>query len=122
MSAVEHNAFEQTDSFGIKDGFFVAAALTGYDEAMGNNDDPKYGELIFNNFGWGNEEANTLANAQLEAHPCSDEELGLVKGPNTLFYPTWESSVNELKAYKQNFKCMQNSNPVMWGDYNSQKA
>ena len=43
MSAVENNAFEMTDPFGIKDGFFVAAALTGYDEATGLNDEPKYG-------------------------------------------------------------------------------
>ena len=38
MSAVEHDAFDFKDTFGVKDGFFVAAALTGYDEAMGNND------------------------------------------------------------------------------------
>ena len=58
----------------------------------------------------------------LEVHPCSDEELGLVKGPNTMFYPISESSVEEVALYKKNFKCMQKTEPVMWGDYNSRKT
>ena len=57
--------------------------------------------------------------SKLETHPCSDEELGLVKGPNTMFYPIFKSSVEEVRAYQKNFKCMSKSEPVIWGDYNS---
>ena len=73
--------------------------MTGYDEAHGLNDDPKYGELEFSYTAWGNELANTNIMSDLGVHPCSDEELGLVKGPNTKFYPIWESSIEEVRLY-----------------------
>ena len=41
------NAFDQEDSFGIADGFFVTAALTGYEEDNSGVGNKKYGELVF---------------------------------------------------------------------------
>ena len=58
MSVIENNAFDMTEQFGIKDGFFVAAALTGYDEATGFNDNIKYGQLEFSYRTWGVEALN----------------------------------------------------------------
>ena len=95
-----------TEQFGIKDGFFVAAALTGYDEATGLSDNKKYGELEFSYNGWGKVGLNVIQYQKLDVHPCSDEELGLVKGPNTMFYPIFKSSVEEVQLYKKNFKCV----------------
>ena len=46
-SALQKNAFGQDDRFGIADGFFFTAALTGYEA---NNEgvigDEKYGQLV----------------------------------------------------------------------------
>ena len=60
MFAIEENAFYMTEKFGVHDGFNVAAALTGYDEAWQNNDDPTYGKLEMRYHGWGNDVAQTV--------------------------------------------------------------
>ena len=58
----------------------------------------------------------------MEYHYCSDEELGLVKGPNTLAYPIFESSINEVTTWKKKFKCADPETLQIWGDYNSAAA
>ena len=53
---------------------------------------------------------------------CTEEELGLIQGPNTRAYPILESSLNELKTYRKKFKCIKENDMVIWGNYSSQKA
>ena len=76
----------------------MAAALTGYDEDnegfIGNR---KYGELVFEYYGWGNDEDFVLEGGRIPSHPCSKEELGLVKGPGTRAFPIKETSVFEVE-------------------------
>ena len=75
----------------------MAAALSGYDEANeGFIGDRKYGELVFENYSWGNVEDFALEGGNISSHPCTKEELGIEKGPNTRIYPTHESSILEV--------------------------
>ena len=45
--AVQENFFDLEDSFGEKDGFRVAAAITSYDSSPDVVEDPDYGTLKF---------------------------------------------------------------------------
>ena len=84
--------------FSYEEGFFVAAALSGYDEDNeGFIGDPKYGELVFENYSWGNEEDFSLEGGRIASHPCTKEELGIEKGPKTRVYPVHQSSVFEVE-------------------------
>ena len=75
--------------FTPEEGFFVAAAITAYDSETESIEVPeRYGELVIEHYGWGNEGAtSSQADGKLQNHPCSDEELGIERGPNTLVYP-----------------------------------
>lgn len=52
MSTLE-SAFTFDDRFTSEQGFFFAAALTEYDSNTEIIEDPKYGELILEHYGWG---------------------------------------------------------------------
>ena len=47
--------------------------------------------------GWGNELAFEHEKIQLATHPCTDEELGFVRGPKTKLAPIFETSVAEVQ-------------------------
>ena len=53
MGAIVENAFDYTFKFGADKGFFVAAALTEYNSNTEVLEDSRYGELIFEHYGWG---------------------------------------------------------------------
>ena len=55
MSALVEGAFDYSDKFTYNDGFFVAAALTEYDSNTESIEEPRYGELIIEHYGWGYE-------------------------------------------------------------------
>ena len=125
MSATIENAFDFNDKFTAKQGLFVAAALTEYDNNTERIEVPeKYGELVIEHFGWGYDDDKISSGTRpaIENHYCSDEELGFIQGPSTKVFPIFESSVNEVKTYKKKFKCINEEEIVIWGDYNSQKA
>ena len=77
MSALKENAISQDQKFTAKDGFFVAAGLTKFDNEKENIEDWTYGEIVFSNFGWGYETGISAKRTPLDDHPCSDQELGL---------------------------------------------
>ena len=104
-------------------GFFVAAALTEYESNTEVIEEARYGELVFEHYGWGYDENDiAVASSELAHHYCSDEELGFTQGPDTIIYPIFESSLEEVKIWKKKFKCVDRGDLVIWGDYNSQKA
>ena len=76
MSALVDNAIDFNYKFSANDGFFISAALTRYNSNMTLTEDPKYGEIIFEHFGWGNSNLSTDRRI-LDSHFCTDEELGL---------------------------------------------
>ena len=72
--------------------------MTGYDESNeGFIGDKKYGELVFEYYGWGNEADFTLNGGRIPSHPCEREEIGLERGPGTRAYPIHESSIHEVE-------------------------
>ena len=52
-------------------------------------------------------------------HYCTDEELGIVPGPNTVIYPIIEQAKHEFDTFRNSFKCVDKEELEIWGDYNS---
>ena len=83
----------------------------------------EYGELLIEHYGWGNSELGfEYGTTPLSNHWCSDEDLGFEKGPNTIMYPIYPSSIPEVMTYKKKFKCIKNEDLRVWGDFNSARA
>ena len=126
MSALEEDAISFDYKFGSDDGFFVAAALTAYDEEEDIIEEERYGELVIEHYGWGNEEDPDYfgdEDRSIGNHYCSEQELGLKEGDSeTLLYETHPTSKLDVKRYRKKFKCIEKENLVIWGNYNSQKA
>ena len=97
--------------------FFFAAALTPYDSSTESIEDETYGRLVFRMLDWGNV---SFAYNEIEAHYCTDEELGFKNGPETLIFPPSKNIAGSLKTWKNKFKCMDTAqNLELWGDYNT---
>ena len=58
----------------------------------------------------------------IEFHYCSDEELGIVKGPDTVIFPLNENMKLPFKTYRKKFKCINKRDLEIWGDYNTPYA
>ena len=89
FTAEREDGIDYNYKFSAKDnGFFVAAAITEYNSNTTVTEEPRYGELIIEHYGWGykDEEIGSEGKA-IDYHFCSDEELGFVQGPNTVIYP-----------------------------------
>ena len=84
------NALDHNDRFTSEDGFFLAAALTEYDTNTEVIEDSRYGELIIEHYGWGYADSIGSKSTKIENHWCSDEELGIKRGANTLIFP-WQA-------------------------------
>ena len=54
MSSLAEQAIDFNLKFGKDNGFFIAAALTEYDSNPEIIEDAKYGELVIDHYGWGN--------------------------------------------------------------------
>ena len=76
MSASMEGSLDYRERLTADDGFFVAAALTEYDSNTEVIEDPRYGELIIEHYGWGYEQLIGSQSRTLQSHPCSDVELG----------------------------------------------
>ena len=57
MGAHIENAFDYEYKFDSDKGFFVAAALTNYDSNTTVTEEARYGELIIEHYGWGNDDS-----------------------------------------------------------------
>ena len=71
---------------------FVAAALTEYSSNTEIIEEAKYGELFIEHYGWGNDDSDINGSSPLNLHYCTDEDLGIVQGPDTIIYPVVEAS------------------------------
>ena len=86
------NAIDSDEHFTWENGLFVAAGLTEYSSNTEIIEEAKYGELYFEHYGWGNE-AGKSGSTELDDHYCTDEDFGIVQGPDTIMYPVVEGSV-----------------------------
>ena len=106
MGSTSENEFDFNYVITPESGFFVAFALTEYNSDPEIIEKPEYGEMVMEYYGWGYSQTAIGSSAKpLGYHYCSDEELGLERGPNTLAYPIFESSINEVRTWKKKFKC-----------------
>ena len=123
MMSTQEGALTYDDKFTASDGLFLAAALTEYDSNTEVIEEERYGELIIEHYGWGYGEGIGSGSKAIDYHTCSDQELGFVeRTENTIIYPIFETSLNEVQTYRKKFKCINREDLVIWGDYNSQKA
>ena len=92
------DAIEDSEQFtASEDGFFVAAALTDFDSNPEIVELEEYGELLIEQYGWGNSALGyEYGSNPLPNHYCSDEELGFKQGPNTIIYPIVKQSIPEV--------------------------
>ena len=121
-SHIEH-AFDNDFKFTASNGLFVAAAFTAYDGETEVIEEARYGEMSFEYVGWGNgEEFADSEYYHIDYDWCTEEQLGLVEGPNTEAFPIFKQSMNEVKTWKKKFKCPNRDQLQLWGDYNSAKA
>ena len=113
----------ETEKFTSEQDFFVAAALTAYNnEAELPPDLHRYGKFEFYHIGWGNNSnENHLSGYenQLNSHACSAEELGLEPGTE---FPVVEESRNEVEIWFKKFRCVDEADYVIWGNYNTAHA
>ena len=119
MNTIE-GAFTDEDTFSAEQGFFFAAALTEYDSNTEIIEEARYGELIVEQYGWG--DGNFEGTRDLDYHYCTDEELGITPGPNTEMFPIFEKSTDEFLRYRKKFKCVDPKDRVIWGDYSSART
>lgn len=127
MGNLEVGALSSDDKFSAAKGLFVAAALTAYDSVEESIEEPRFGELVIEHYEWGN--GGILDNSgvgKLDNYACSEEELGLVDDESSSekfrTFPIYEGSRQEVKIWKNKFKCVDREQQVIWGDYNSVKA
>ena len=106
-----------------EDDFFLAAAITRFDSNRTVTESKEFGELIIEHYGWGNEAwGYTYGSTPLKNHFCTEEELGLKPGNKTRIFPIFERSLAEVYNYQNKFKCVDNENLAIWGDFNSASA
>ena len=123
MMSTQTDAITHEFKFTAEDGFFLAAALTEYDNNTEVIEDLSYGELVIEHYYWGYDDDGFNAGTRaVDYHYCSDEELGFSPGPATTIYPIFSSSVSEVKMWKKKFKCLNKEDMVIWGNYNSKEA
>jgi len=78
MEANHENNIDEDDPFSYQDGFFVAAALTEFNNDPEPVERPEYGELHIEHYGWGNDNADfAVGSNQIKSHECSEAELGI---------------------------------------------
>ena len=124
IETFQDNYWKDSEQFTASENdFFMAAALTHYDSNPEPVEKKEYGELLMEHYGWGNSALGyEYGSHPLDNHPCSDEELGYKRSPNTVIYPVFHKAQAEVNTYKKKFKCVDNEHLRIWGDYNSAMA
>ena len=85
------------------DNFRVAFGITSYDGDPERVEDPRYGKIKARYDTWGLGERYK----DLDAHYCTDEELGLADGQdNPLFWPIYKNAMKDLLLYKKKLYCI----------------
>ena len=82
FQASKDYALSQRERFSSDDGFFIAAAITEYDKDPDSIEREEFGELVIEQYGWGNENLGySYGTREIPNHQCSDSELGLSQQP-----------------------------------------
>ena len=89
------------------DGFYVAAAITGYDGDPNPIEDPTIGTLKMYLKTWNvyDEENGGLSFHEIPLRPCQQSDFD--KSPESPFFEPKESSLRDLSIYGGKLKCPQ---------------
>lgn len=98
IEAFQDNFFADSEEFNASENdFFVAAAITKYSSDPEPVERKEYGELLIEHYGWGNDnQGYAYGSHPLDNHVCTDEELGITNGPDTIIYPIFQRSQAEV--------------------------
>ena len=120
FQAVSRGGIDQSHMFSAEQGFFFAAAITEYDSNPDIIEEARYGELVFENIGWGyGDELLKVKYVDLSFDYCTKEQLGLEPSTEFSLFPIKENQKLELEHYQKKFKCPNSDQVQIWGDYNS---
>ena len=108
----------------------LSFALTAYDDEYESIEDPDFGVLNAYYVRWGYPEVSEGDSAigygytQLATHQCTNEDLGIKEdgtpaSKRGLFFKTHPNSLNDLKFYNRKFKCFDDPDIAIHGDFNT---
>ena len=88
-------------------GMQFAFGITHYDSNQEPVDDESYGRVVARYATWGlpGFPSGTTVSDPLPLKRCSEADLGLDGGDDSMFYPTHDSSLGDLKYYKKKLWC-----------------
>lgn len=59
---------------------------------------------------------------ELDTHPCSTGELGLLEDQGPDYYPVYSEQSHVIKLWQKKFKCAKPADYEIWGAYSSEVA
>ena len=123
MSATQDQYLSPGYVFDQAMGLNFAIAFTAYDNEKEDILDPSYGSLTFTTYEWGlDENGDTFIKFdEIPSHVCSREELGL-EGDNSSFMPIIGTNVSTVNLHQKKFRCIDNEEMKVNGDYDSPEA
>ena len=125
MTTTKQRAYLPTDTFSYENGLNMAVAFTAYDNDEAYLLDPSYGEIIFNQYTWGEgADGNVwLEYNKIESAVCTDEQLGLAEGrTGAEFLKVAPDNLNQLKKFRKKFICPKKEEMKIRGTFNSNEA
>ena len=123
MVSSRDSFFGSDFEFSTSNGLMVAFGLTAYDSNQEPIEDQSYGQLKAYYKTWGMPGDPPGVNWQeMPTKPCSRGQLGLSDsddGDSSLFFPVHRNSEYDIGYYNKKFKCVEEKNLRIQGDYNS---
>ena len=120
------NEFATNSTFGMVDGFTVAAALTIFDGSNADITDPEVGELKFYLKRWDTSDEVSEKFTELKTKVCTREDLNYGQGDSeeSKFFPISDNDKSSLSSYGAGkMQCLAEAEQLnMWGNYDSDKA
>ena len=100
--------------------------FTAYDSNKEWILDPRYGELVINDYFWGEQEDGTYASGRIPkktTHVCTPEELGMM-GDESLsqFMPLRDKDKWLLEMYSKKLLCVDEVDRFAMGDFDTPSA
>ena len=105
-------------------GLNFAVAFTAFDEVREPILDKSIGEIVFKAWEWGEDSEGQFFTRRntIASRMCTASELGLEGREQSKFFVFNQDRYNEVNYYQQKFRCIDEDDIRMYGDFNSQKA
>ena len=124
LSAVKELVLTADDKFSYENGFNIAVAFTEYNTKREYELDKKYGGIVINSYSWGtdSEGKSFTDRSEMQTHPCSLEEMGLVDSERTdeniaYFFTPHPNARYFSELYQKKFLCVEKADLEVYGDF-----